>query len=225
MLDVAAEIDPSKLIVKQKYHLLTHLRADIIRFGPLIGVATETFESYNSIFRHCSILSNHKAPSRDIAYQLAEQETVKHLLSGGWWLSAEGNWKEPGPGIRNYISGNPILRTLCGWTSKDVAVYPGKDLIQIIDLIYTDNEQGTIKLKPIKRNADKRKVSREAMDWEKTQGARAVNSPSLVSNVNVLWYQGKHVVSKSLDECKVGSWVYALSPFSVSDLHLYLTDS
>ena len=125
VLDIAAEIDPSKLIAKQKYHLLAHLREDIIRFGPLIGVATEIFESYNSIFRYCSILSNHMAPSRDIAYQLAEQETAKHLLSGGWWLSMKGIWKEPGPGIRNYISGNPLLQTLCGWTSKVVAL-PGK---------------------------------------------------------------------------------------------------
>jgi len=126
VLDIAAEIDPSKLIAKLKYHLLAHLREDIIRFGPLIGVATEIFESYNSIFRYCSILSNHIAPSRDIAHQLAEQETVKHLLSGGWWLSREGNWKEPGPGIRNYISCNPVLQTLCGWTSKEVEICPGE---------------------------------------------------------------------------------------------------
>jgi len=65
------------------------------------------------------------APSRDIAYQLAEQETVKHLLSGGWWMSKDGNWKEPGPGVRNYVTTNPILRKLCGWSSADSTVCAG----------------------------------------------------------------------------------------------------
>jgi len=37
VLNIAALIDPSKIIAKIKYHLLAHLRADIIRFGPLVG--------------------------------------------------------------------------------------------------------------------------------------------------------------------------------------------
>ena len=99
MLDIVAELDPSKIIAKLKYHLLAHLREDIVRFGPLVGVATEIFESFNAIFRYCSILSNHMAPSCDIAHQLSEQETVKYILSGGWWLSDSGEWQQPGPGV------------------------------------------------------------------------------------------------------------------------------
>lgn len=112
-----AELDPSKIIAKLKYHLLAHLHEDIVRFGPLVGVATEIFESFNAIFRYCSILSNHMAPSCDIAHQLSEQETVKYILSGGWWLSDSGEWQQPGPGIRNYVESQPFLRHLCGWTA------------------------------------------------------------------------------------------------------------
>ncbi|KAJ6494368.1 hypothetical protein C8R45DRAFT_771753, partial [Mycena sanguinolenta] len=54
-------------VTKIKYHLLTHTDEGVIQFGPLIGVATENFESFNGVFRFCSILSNHLAPSRDIA--------------------------------------------------------------------------------------------------------------------------------------------------------------
>jgi len=86
VLDIAALVDPSKIIGKIKYHLLAHLKDDIIRFGPLIGVASEVFESFNAIFRYCSIFSNHLAPSRDIAHQLSGQEALKHILLGGWWL-------------------------------------------------------------------------------------------------------------------------------------------
>lgn len=92
VLNIAALIDPSKIIAKIKYHLLAHLRADIICFGPLVGVATEVFECFNAIFRYCSILSNHLAPSRDITDQLAAQETLKHILSGGWWATKSGFW-------------------------------------------------------------------------------------------------------------------------------------
>ncbi|KAF7308303.1 hypothetical protein HMN09_00678300 [Mycena chlorophos] len=85
LLDAISVIDPSKVITKMKYHLLVHAPDDATDFGPLLGMATELFESYNAIFRYCSIYSNHLAPSRDIAAQLGEQENLKHRLTGGRW--------------------------------------------------------------------------------------------------------------------------------------------
>jgi hypothetical protein len=49
-----------------------------------MGAATEIFESFNTIFRYYSILSNHLAPSHDIAVQLRDQGGLKHCLTGGW---------------------------------------------------------------------------------------------------------------------------------------------
>ncbi|KAJ7767678.1 hypothetical protein B0H16DRAFT_1308371, partial [Mycena metata] len=72
-------------ITKIKYHLLAHVDDDTVGFGPLVRVATEIYECFNAIFRYCSILSNHLAPSRDIAIQLGDQEGLKHRLTGGWW--------------------------------------------------------------------------------------------------------------------------------------------
>jgi hypothetical protein len=74
-----------------------------------VGVATEVFECFNAIFRYCSILSNYLAPSRDIAHQLAEQETLKHLLSGGWWAVKNGKWDRSGPSVRNFIATDKFL--------------------------------------------------------------------------------------------------------------------
>ena len=111
-------IDPTKITSKVKLHLLTHLKEDIIRFGPLVGVATETFECFNAIFRFCSIFSNHLAPSRDIAFQLASQEVLKHRLTGGWWPTENGEWNAPGPFVSNFIHNHPILQALMGWTSN-----------------------------------------------------------------------------------------------------------
>ncbi|KAJ7903997.1 hypothetical protein B0H13DRAFT_1506928, partial [Mycena leptocephala] len=66
-----------------KYHLLCHLDVDVQRMGPFVCFATENYEAFNAIFRHCSIFSNHLSPSRDIALQLAKQERFKHIITGG----------------------------------------------------------------------------------------------------------------------------------------------
>ncbi|KAJ7306913.1 hypothetical protein DFH08DRAFT_927472 [Mycena albidolilacea] len=117
VLDIFATIDPSKIITKIKYHLLVHTDDDVVEFGPLIGLATEIFESFNGVFRYCSILSNHLAPSRDIARQLADQEDLKHRLAGGWWPCGEdGKWERAGTGVRHFMAEHPILQKLLGWT-------------------------------------------------------------------------------------------------------------
>ena len=64
MLDAFDEVDASYILVKMKLHCLTHLPDDVERFGPAIRKSTEVFEKYNSVFRHCVILSNRQADSR-----------------------------------------------------------------------------------------------------------------------------------------------------------------
>lgn len=117
VLDIFAMIDPTKMVEKQKLHLLAHLREDIIRFGPLVGVSTEAFECFNAIFRFCSIYSNHLAPSRDISRQLASQESLKHRVTGGWWrLDPKKNaWTQAGPLVRDFLHLQPMLQGLLGW--------------------------------------------------------------------------------------------------------------
>ncbi|KAJ7792280.1 hypothetical protein B0H14DRAFT_3563873 [Mycena olivaceomarginata] len=90
ILDIFAALDPTKILAKNKLHILTHAKADILRH----------------------------APSRDIAHQLAHQEGLKHRLTGGWWLSSStGNWECAGWAVRDFLSQRPILQTLLGWTS------------------------------------------------------------------------------------------------------------
>ena len=122
-------VEPSKMTAKIKLHLLAHLKADILRFGPLLGVATESFECFNAIFRYCSIYSNHLTPSRDIAFQLASQEGLKHRLTGGWWKSANGEWEQPGHSLRNFIHASPTLQALVGWTTAEPLVNGGSKVL------------------------------------------------------------------------------------------------
>lgn len=124
VLDLFSRIEPSKIITKQKLHLLTHLPDDIKRFGPLVGEATETFECFNAVFRFCSVLSNHQAPSRDIAIQLADQEAFKQRATGGWWPDGSGGWKRSGLGVRSSLERYKMLKNNLGWADDDAAM-PG----------------------------------------------------------------------------------------------------
>jgi hypothetical protein len=129
VLDLFSMIDPSKMTSKLKLHLLAHLREDILRFGPLVGVATEVFECFNAIFRYCSVLSNHLSPSRDIALQLASQEALKHRLTGSWWPTTDGDWERSGLSVRSFIQTNPTLQALIGWTTVEPLINGQSGLI------------------------------------------------------------------------------------------------
>lgn len=128
VLDAFAATDPTKMVQKIKLHLQVHIREDIRRFGPLVGVSTEGFESFNAVFRHCSIFSNHRAPSRDIAVQFAEQENMKHRLTGGWWSGQDGGtWTAAGSAVRETTQKHPMLQRLIGWTPSSLPII-GKHL-------------------------------------------------------------------------------------------------
>ena len=131
VLDLFSRIEPSKIITKPKLHLLTHLPDDIRRYGPLVSEATETFECFNAVFRFCSVLSNHQAPSRDIAIQLADQEGFKQRVTGGWWLGRSGDWQCSGSGVRGSLRRYATLRNNLGW-ADDTARSPGLSLLVVV---------------------------------------------------------------------------------------------
>ena len=76
--------------------------------------ATEAFESFNAVIRAKSVHSNRQAPSRDIAMAFAEGNRIRHLLSGGYFLSTEFHaiWKE-----------NPQSLTASVWKSGSVRFF------------------------------------------------------------------------------------------------------
>ncbi|KAJ6556089.1 hypothetical protein B0H19DRAFT_1210733 [Mycena capillaripes] len=176
VLDICAMIDPSKIISKMKYHLLVHSPYDAALFGPLIGVATEIFESFNGVFRYY------------IALQLGDQEGLKHRITGGWWPSGEdGKWVRAGSGVRRFMAEHPVLQKLVGWTEKKSV------------------KHGEIKLIPLKRGQTKR----ENVPLKSTSAARALNFG--LYTPDSVWTKCLHVISESLDECFVDSWVFSKS--------------
>lgn len=74
------------------------------------------FRWRSSIFQMCSILSNHQAPSHNIAVKFTDLEHVKQMLSGEYWHQAEG-WVQAGRDVRTLLHQTPILQKHLGWTS------------------------------------------------------------------------------------------------------------
>ncbi|KAJ7509389.1 hypothetical protein B0H11DRAFT_1901510 [Mycena galericulata] len=124
VLDAFGDQDPAKILLKIKLHLLPHIVEDAIRFGPPIRNSTEVFECFNAIFRLCSILCNHQAPSRDIAVKFASMDRVKHMLSGGFW-KANGEWVCAGPKVCSVLKNMPIIQRHLGWVPPRTLT-PGK---------------------------------------------------------------------------------------------------
>ncbi|KAH9920950.1 uncharacterized protein B0H18DRAFT_1213221 [Fomitopsis serialis] len=188
VLDVFAGMDPSKLLEKIKLHLLNHICKDIRRFGPLLNEMTESFECFNAIFRACSVLSNHLAPSRDIANQFGDLEGFKHRLTGGWWADDEGGWIRAGTGVRDFMQTRPMLQTLLGWSDPE-GLAPG-----------------TIKLAPLPAGCR----HRPEVNLLETDAAHALNLGTYEDTTR--WLRCTSAVSQSSDECFLQSWIYADSP-------------
>ncbi|KZT63469.1 hypothetical protein DAEQUDRAFT_741901 [Daedalea quercina L-15889] len=95
VLDIWSLIDPKRIFVKPKLHLLLHLLFDIGDHGPAGFV-----------------LSNHQAPSRDIAWACADMDRFKHQVSGGWWLNNAGHFVQAGENIQQYFNSPELQRRL-----------------------------------------------------------------------------------------------------------------
>ncbi|KAJ7778754.1 hypothetical protein DFH07DRAFT_865468 [Mycena maculata] len=194
VLDIFAVIDPSKVMTEIKLHLLVHIDDDAVEIGPLLGAITEIFECFNAVFRFCSILSNHLAPSRDIAVQLSRQEGLKHCLIGGRWPhGTERIWRTAGPGVRQFMEKHPVLQKLLGWTENKLLVH------------------GEAKLPPLPWGHK----ARAEHTLGATNAARALNFGIYPSES--IWQKCRQVVSESLDQCFVGSWTRTI-PGRISEI-------
>ncbi|KAF8958957.1 hypothetical protein BDZ97DRAFT_1667763, partial [Flammula alnicola] len=183
VLDAFATIDPSKILIKLKLHILKHIPDNIRRFGPAVRFSTEVFECFNAIFRMSSVLSNHQAPSRDIALKNGELDRVKHILSGGFWFQSD-RWVRGGDNVVRLLQEAPILQQHLGWVS------PHKPIPSSV------------------RCAGRKKREQSALLGANTKAIQADwsdSSPRMSPNSS--WYPGVEVIAQSGDRCAIGSWV------------------
>jgi hypothetical protein len=181
-------------MTKVKLHVLTHLVDDIRRFGPAVRYATEIFECFNHIFRLCSILSNHQAPSRDTAIKLAGLDRLKHIVSGGYWREEE-SWRNASDNVWRYLTSRPELQTHLGWAPASTLL-PGWSCSVLYTSAYMN--VGSTKAHVGSRG--------KVIPWNETLASKNCPVASSVDPCSA-WKDGKTTISTSGDDCRVGSWV------------------
>ena len=206
VLDIWSLIDPKRIFVKPKLHLLLHLVFDIRDHGPAVLYATEIFECFNAIFRLCSVLSNHQAPSRDIALACADMDRFKHQVSGGWWRADQERVVQAGENVRKYFKNGELQRRL-GYCDRSLT-HPGMLLRARESIPLTRALTGTVH----------RKTSTSKLTtWAAVSSGEATISAKFLPQSE--WYHCSYVVARTLDICKAGSWVIYecnVRPFLVS---------
>ncbi|KAF8976222.1 hypothetical protein BDQ17DRAFT_1441218 [Cyathus striatus] len=133
-----------------------------------------------------SVLSNHLAPSHDIALKNAELNGIKHLLSGGYWLDENKmEWSCAGDGVVELLVASPIIQRHLGWSPVSAP------------------QAGSI-------CCHGRKIREGAMITTMDTKAILGNNCTdflLVLLPNASWYPGVEVIAQSGDRCTIGSWV------------------
>ncbi|KAJ8690139.1 hypothetical protein PTI98_011597 [Pleurotus ostreatus] len=192
VLDLWAQVDPSRIILKYKLHVLSHLPDDIRRFGPAVLFSTEVFECWNAVFRLCSILSNHQAPSHDIASTIADMERFKHVVSGGWWKHDNGSYGQAGNRVRSFLIANRELQRRLGWVDDDLL------------------KPGTVRLHACAKQH--RAQWREAI--ADVNNLLHETPPSTKDQ----WSRCRFIIARNGDVCMEGSWVFCNSRVAVNSL-------
>ncbi|TFY66993.1 hypothetical protein EVJ58_g1912 [Rhodofomes roseus] len=209
VLDLWSLLDANRILVKNKLHVFAHLVEHVRRFGPAILYSTEIFECWNAIFRFCSILSNHHAPSHDIATTLAGMECFKHHVSGGWWRNSNGVFVQAGPEVRNFLKSNVELQRRLGWVEE------------------TRRSPGAVKLKSVAKQNPRSWVEAVAPHQVAPLTSSApetvrTNSDDHPADINMIfgadehtdsmihrqWKECTYLVTQSGDICREGSWVF-----------------
>lgn len=179
VLDGFSRRQPRKIIAKAKLHMLVHLADDVKRFGPLVGVSTERFESFNAVFRASSVHSNRHNPSKDIAWDQIGGEWVKYLMSDGL-LSTTNSISQPGYSLQKFLSSKLVQNAF----SFDTAIY----------------EQ------PV---AGSHSVDRSQITYVYRTGAvDAINKDDFANVLELRLPRCGHIISRNLDRCARGSFVF-----------------
>ncbi|KAJ6451414.1 hypothetical protein C8R45DRAFT_848443 [Mycena sanguinolenta] len=191
VLDTFGDVEPAKIINKVKIHLLVHLPRDIRRFGPAIRFSTEIHESFNAIFRWCSIFSDRASPSRDIGRQLASMAWLKHVLSGGFWEDEQGKWVNASSEVRRVLQGKVAIQAHLGWAQRPKSTRPG------LSILFHGNN--ILRLNGLRHS----EAAGKDQGKERTRSLVETGKPSRSS----LWFPAKSFIAQSGDDCRCNSWI------------------
>ncbi|KAJ7228353.1 hypothetical protein GGX14DRAFT_530186 [Mycena pura] len=152
-----------------------------------------TKESYNTVFRLCSINGNNQAPSRDIAIKFASMNNIKHALCGGFWESTGSRkrwqqqptmpreWLKPGEKVKRVLFHDPVLQRHLGWVT------------------HADPVPGFVRLLSLDKFL--------LVSWREILASKHWSGPS-EPQPESNWRPGFSITAKTGDQVKVRTWVF-----------------
>ncbi|KAI8824864.1 uncharacterized protein EV422DRAFT_516452 [Fimicolochytrium jonesii] len=197
-----------RLLNHNKFHIILHILDCMRRLGPPMLYATEKFESFNAIMRNHSVHTNRHAPSKDIAVRFARYQTMRHLVSGGYYWSgaSEGDRAEadgamgqegaveqgadqPGadqPGADQRGAERAGAERAAGQWER-----AGEDLIGLLELPQVRKLYGVLSEDP--PLAPKRKINRKPIKFEATVAGGSHNDRHHLNVKLTFSWQALHV--------------------------------
>ena len=139
---------------------------------------------------------------------------VPQTPSDGWVVVFISLWQlGPGGSSRLGLYTNPASASRTAWMAWSKASHKRLVFVHSLsckaDLIIAT---GSVKL--VAKKLVVKKQVWESTLLSATQASHAVNYSSFVPHST--WFKGKEVVSQNLDECPIGSWIFANSHINVS---------
>ncbi|KAI9097112.1 hypothetical protein DFS34DRAFT_594311 [Phlyctochytrium arcticum] len=117
---VTAYAADAGVFMKRKFHILLHLLDDIKRFGPGLLSIVEKFEASNTLMRDAVIHTNRAAPGRDAAERFARLQTLRHVVSGGYWKNDQGGYQRAGKSVRALMK-DDYIRGILGLKNDEIS--------------------------------------------------------------------------------------------------------
>ncbi|CAD6885255.1 unnamed protein product [Tilletia caries] len=115
----AQMIQPLSLTARPKFHILVHAVESIKSFGPAHLFNTERFEAFNTPIRNASVNSNRQSPSKDILTRLLDQELVRYILNGGYWI-VDGRMRQASDRVLYFVKDKKNMMVMQKWSLQQV---------------------------------------------------------------------------------------------------------
>ncbi|PLW23901.1 hypothetical protein PCASD_13510, partial [Puccinia coronata f. sp. avenae] len=111
--------DTAQWVNKPKFHHLRHFPESIRRLGQAGLFSTEKFESFNGVLRNASVHSNKQIPGRDIAISFDSYNSLRFLLSGGFFYNPTSKeYTSASQDVLNIFKHNSVIQKSLGYDWK-----------------------------------------------------------------------------------------------------------
>ncbi|KAJ7803462.1 hypothetical protein B0H14DRAFT_3091985 [Mycena olivaceomarginata] len=192
LLDIWGLIDPNRILVKGKLHVLPHTLDDTRRFGPCVTLQPKYLNAGMQFSDYAVFCRTISLPATILRqpWQIWSDSSI--WLAAGWWQdSTGGKYIRAGSSVRSFLTSNRELQRRLGW-SENTTLASGMLYVVPTFRPLAHTMSGIVKLEAVK--------NRVSSKWN-----LPLQEPE---PVGATWAHCKYVSAKTGDLCKPGFWVF-----------------